>query len=376
MPVYKSTTNNNSKGNIKLFDYQQEAKNKTGVKTTICNWSRGIGKTYTLSSIILDERPQNVLYVGNTSNSMKSLVDKFNEIFELHPKSIKGVIQDLKITQEKIIIQYFDGVQTTIYDYGFMPRGSNQEIQFDYIMFNDLLPTPIDYRCKRVISMVTVNNFNKRLEQLYKHNTVVLNEDYSAGVRNNIFTLNRIEKYKTSNNWYDDYAILNDPNNALKDIDKPNEFTIRDTLYDEIKCLVPKIQKARENEEYGTYKNLILAYKEVLLLINDMYKQYGFENKKANMYVNYIALPEKQNNKVEVLVKNKQYIISGPVFKKAEDFINPIKQIAKNENAIIYIDTHGCGIALYDLLSEVDGLIVNEVNLDKSFRLNNFNMPY
>lgn len=374
MPVYKNTTNNN-KQNIKLYDYQQEAKNKTGVKTTICNWARCLGKTYMLSSIILNEKPQNVLYLGKTSDSMRCLNDKFIEIFDFYP-NVKNSIKDISIMKDKITIKYFNEAQTTIYDYAYLPNKRYQDMFFDYIMFNDLLPMPMDYRSNRVISMVTMNNHNKKLEQLYKHNTVVLNEDYSAGIRNDIITLKLIDKYKNSDKWYDEYAILNNPNSIIKNAGKINEFTIRDTLYDEVKCLVPKIQKARENEEYGTYKNLILAYKEVLLLVNDMYKQYGFENKKANMYVNYIALPEKEYDKVEVLVRDKQYIISGSIFKKAEDFVNPIKQVAEKENAIIYIDTHGRGIALYDLLSEIDGLIVNELNLDKTFRLNNFNMSY
>ncbi len=374
MPVYKSTTNNN-KQKIKLYDYQQEAKNKTGVKTTICNWARCLGKTYMLSSIILNEKPKNVLYLGKTSDSMRCLNDKFIEIFDFYP-DVKNSIQDMSIMKDKISIKYFDDIQTIIYDYTYLPNKNYQDMFFDYIMFNDLLPIPMDYRCNRVISMITMNNHDKKLEQLYKHNTVVLNEDYSAGIRNDIITLKLVEKYKNSDKWYNEYAILNDPNTILKNSGKLNEFTIRDTLYDEIKCLVPKIQKARENEEYGTYKNLILAYKEVLLLVNDMYKQYGFENKKANMYVNYIALPEKEYDKVEILIRDKQYILSGAIFKKAEDFVNPIKQVAEKENAVIYIDTHGRGIALYDLLSEVDGLIVNELNFDKSFRLNNFNIPY
>ncbi|MDD2627027.1 MAG: hypothetical protein PHI87_05725 [Candidatus Methanomethylophilus sp.] len=276
MPVYKNTTNNTTKKIIKLFNYQQEAKNKTGVKTTICNWARNLGKTYTLSSIILDDKPQYVLYVGGTSDNMRSLHGKFIEIFGYYP-DIKNSIQDMNVMKDKISIRYFNGENTIIYDYSFLPRGSNENTLFDYIMFNDLLPMPIDYKCKRVISMVTVNNFNKRLEQLYKHNTVVLNEDYSAGIKNNIFTLNQIEKYKGKDNWYNDYAILNDPNNVLNNNDKINIYIVLNTLRNEIKCLVPKIEKARENEDYGTYKNLILAYKEVLLLINDTHKQYSIK---------------------------------------------------------------------------------------------------
>lgn len=45
-----------------------------------------------------------------------------------------------------------------------------------------------------------------------------------------------------------------------------------DNLKNEIESLTFKIQKVRENHDFGTYKNLILAYKEVLNLIIDMEK--------------------------------------------------------------------------------------------------------
>jgi len=47
---------------------------------------------------------------------------------------------------------------------------------------------------------------------------------------------------------------------------------IKETLENELKALEPKIQRARDNNDFGTYKNLILAYKEVLHLIGDVEK--------------------------------------------------------------------------------------------------------
>lgn len=41
------------------------------------------------------------------------------------------------------------------------------------------------------------------------------------------------------------------------------------TLKNEIESLTPKLQKTRENGDYGSYKNLINAYREVLNLIRD-----------------------------------------------------------------------------------------------------------
>lgn len=43
---------------------------------------------------------------------------------------------------------------------------------------------------------------------------------------------------------------------------------ITNTLEEEVIVLYEKIREARENENYGTYKNLIQAYKEILDMIN------------------------------------------------------------------------------------------------------------
>ena len=53
-----------------------------------------------------------------------------------------------------------------------------------------------------------------------------------------------------------------------------NERVLK-TLMDEIEALTPKIQKTRENNEFGTYKNMINAYREVLNLIQSTTKEMG-----------------------------------------------------------------------------------------------------
>jgi hypothetical protein len=58
------------------------------------------------------------------------------------------------------------------------------------------------------------------------------------------------------------------------DSNKNSEINFEDdivnVLKNELKCLNSKITKSRENEEFGIYKNLILAYKEVLTLYKEM----------------------------------------------------------------------------------------------------------
>lgn len=47
---------------------------------------------------------------------------------------------------------------------------------------------------------------------------------------------------------------------------------VREVLEKELKELEPKITRARENNDFGTYKNMILAYKEVLHLLQEVDK--------------------------------------------------------------------------------------------------------
>lgn len=57
---------------------------------------------------------------------------------------------------------------------------------------------------------------------------------------------------------------------------KENEMTFNErvikTLVNEIEALTPKLQQTRENKDYGTYKNLINAYREVLNLMQSHMK--------------------------------------------------------------------------------------------------------
>jgi len=48
---------------------------------------------------------------------------------------------------------------------------------------------------------------------------------------------------------------------------------VTQTLLREIELLTPKLEKYRESEDYGTYKNLINAYREILNLIQSFSKE-------------------------------------------------------------------------------------------------------
>jgi ribosome-binding ATPase YchF (GTP1/OBG family) len=65
-------------------------------------------------------------------------------------------------------------------------------------------------------------------------------------------------------------------------LEKKEKFygEIINNLKEELNCLTTKIKTVRENHDFGTYKNLILAYKEVLGLYKEM-----IEEKKDGMII-------------------------------------------------------------------------------------------
>ncbi len=79
---------------------------------------------------------------------------------------------------------------------------------------------------------------------------------------------------------------------------------VKETLEHELQALEPKIQKARENRDYGTYKNLILAYKEVLNLLVNVDKNFPIKNNEhweniiAERYVGNFIFIKKDKRKI------------------------------------------------------------------------------
>ena len=59
--------------------------------------------------------------------------------------------------------------------------------------------------------------------------------------------------------------------------ERPFSEKVLDTLVSEIEELTPKLEKLRKSEDYGTYKNLINAYKEILGLIQNHMQNYDIK---------------------------------------------------------------------------------------------------
>ena len=62
----------------------------------------------------------------------------------------------------------------------------------------------------------------------------------------------------------------------IKD-ERPFSEKVLETLVGEIEELTPKLEKLRKSEDYGTYRNLINAYKEILGLIQNHIQNYDIK---------------------------------------------------------------------------------------------------
>jgi hypothetical protein len=57
-------------------------------------------------------------------------------------------------------------------------------------------------------------------------------------------------------------------------------------LKNEIEQLTSKVQKAREDENWGTYRNLIISYKEVIKLYKEIVDEFASVNVDKTQYIN------------------------------------------------------------------------------------------
>lgn len=268
--------------NIKLFDYQLKAGNQY-CKTTICNWSRGLGKNYTLAAIILDEKPDHVMYISNEKTRFTCFFDKIKEVILLN--NLNKYIDCIYMENYQIIIKYKSGNQTIIFNWFDLSQNQIQRLKslyYDLVIYDDLLPnneiyTSEDWKYTKIISMVTMNNYNSNLETRFKTDAIILNEDYKIGLKYNLYNNRMLEESKQEPDWwFNQFAIMDNPSDKKDNNDLFNENIILN-LKNELECLGSKIQIARSNNEFGTYKNLIMAFKEVLGLYKEMTESKKYE---------------------------------------------------------------------------------------------------
>lgn len=201
-----------------LYDYQKKVIN-SDTKTLICNWSRNLGATYTLARLILDKKLEFVVYIGD----FETIKEKIDECIRM--LNLRNEIKSLRMNRDDIEIQFF-GTNNYIRILSLKQATTlpqNRYIEYDYILFDKMLPFNTGLKTKQVISMVTINNHDKTLQKLYpkyKSNFVDSYElDYTVAIENGLLSSSFIHGIMQENKevFYNEYAILSDPNEQKKD---------------------------------------------------------------------------------------------------------------------------------------------------------------
>lgn len=255
-----------------FFEHQTEVINSCE-PMIICNWARGLGKTFTIACKILNERYKNVLYVNCPMNTV-ALQEKFREIGRLR---LFGFDVE-KFSNDKIILSYMDGAKAVIYSYTISNRGLHTD-SYDLIVFDGILPFKMDCIAKQVISMVTINNYDKKLQRLYPYNRIY-EYDYKYGIEQQLLDKNMMDKMQDNPKFYDEFAILSKPDSALIDnqySDRYNEVFSAYKVDGSNKFLMESLAKLElEYDKVPQTKDTVLTRQNLMSMILQI--RNGLEN--------------------------------------------------------------------------------------------------
>jgi len=177
-----------------LLKHQQEAVDFKG-KNLICDWSRSAGKTFTIIKIIELNKPKNVLYISSFEDSLVYLIEslKTNQCFKNAEKIFKDEMS-------------LNGVK--IYTLDSLKR-LDENIVFDYIFFDEVLPFNIGVKFKQSICFISYNDKDEWLERFYP-NCKISKIDYIPLVESGLLNQKTIDECSKVNykNYLNEFAIL------------------------------------------------------------------------------------------------------------------------------------------------------------------------
>lgn len=112
----------------------------------------------------------------------------------------------------------------------------------------------------------------KFFKEKYNYNNIVSISAISTMENHNGYVLDEGINIQTFKKMYPNAKVITGWFDSVSNKEDTRTFEqqIVDNLKKEIEFLNAKITKVRENHDFGTYKNLILAYKEVLGLYKEM----------------------------------------------------------------------------------------------------------
>lgn len=137
-------------------------------------------------------------------------------------------------------------------------------------------------------------------------------------------------------------------------------------LKEELICLTEKIKEIRNDGNWGTYKNLISAYKEIL----NLYDRYIYSQKEEFKEIKpmYIDVFNHESNINVVIYYDNEIISLNDSKCTFKDYASIIHSFISNKKVIMYIDTRGFGIGLYDELNQYRDINLESLNINNNFR--------
>lgn len=133
---------------------------------------------------------------------------------------------------------------------------------------------------------------------------------------------------------------------------KINDFKINilSELYNEQRLLLEKIKKAREEENIGTYKNLIQAFRDITYLVQN-------EERKLNYEKVYV---EVDRDGICIYFKGEKTLIK---VNNTDVMANKVKETLNyNKEVPIYMDIRTFGMAVYEALRIEDYNVIDTSN--------------
>ena len=155
---------------IKLFDYQKEFY-ECNDKNVVLNWSRGAGLQKYYNKIIKYKL-------------------KFNKLLIFNKNKVTEIIKLCDATKEHI------------------------DHNVSWQIFDNCLSYDTSHKSDKNISIIHINNYDKKLQKLICGNTL-FEVDYRRILKFNMLSPTIKEEYKGSKEWYDEFAIFDEPNNDI-----------------------------------------------------------------------------------------------------------------------------------------------------------------
>lgn len=198
---------------IKLYDYQKEIVKYEGNEIFI-DWSRGMGKTFTVVNYIVEHRPKSVFYEG----FIKDIKSKFDEI-KKGDRDFENSLLSYEANNDKITLKYTNGQETKVIFGSSLSNESYKYRSFDLHITEDNSWCE-NIASEKVIVTCSINVFSK----MFKTRRELVKDDAFESIRdyrnapNGYYNIHKLveDSSRYTKGFYRDMAILD--KSPLEDI--------------------------------------------------------------------------------------------------------------------------------------------------------------